>query len=46
MMNDNPQAIDLTMTALAHPARRAILERVMRRENARDSTGCAICDVA
>lgn len=26
------QSLDLTLTALAHPTRRAILERVMRRE--------------
>jgi DNA-binding transcriptional ArsR family regulator len=31
-LNDTPDAVDLTMNALAHPTRRAILERVMRRE--------------
>jgi DNA-binding transcriptional ArsR family regulator len=31
MLNDNT-ALDLTMTALAHPIRRGILERVMRQE--------------
>lgn len=31
-VNENHFDLDLTMTALAHPARRAILERVMRRE--------------
>jgi DNA-binding transcriptional ArsR family regulator len=31
-LNDAARAIDMTMTALAHPTRRAILERVMRRE--------------
>jgi predicted transcriptional regulator len=31
-LNDKSQALDLAMTALAHPTRRAILERVMRRE--------------
>jgi DNA-binding transcriptional ArsR family regulator len=31
-LNDKTHAMDLTMTALAHPTRRAILERVMRRE--------------
>ncbi len=31
-LNDNT-ALDLTMTALAHPVRRGILERVMRRES-------------
>lgn len=31
-LNDNPEAMDLAMSALAHPIRRAILERVMRRE--------------
>src|SRR5262245_4404212 len=29
-MNDVPHALDRTMTALAHPARREILRRVMR----------------
>ena len=32
-MNDKNANLDLTMTALAHPARRAILQRVMRRES-------------
>jgi DNA-binding transcriptional ArsR family regulator len=32
-MNDKNATLDLTMTALAHPARRAILQRVMRRES-------------
>ena len=32
-MNDTSVGLDLTMIALAHPARRAILERVMRRES-------------
>jgi DNA-binding transcriptional ArsR family regulator len=31
-VNDRTAQLDLTMTALAHPTRRAILERVMRRE--------------
>ena len=31
-LNDRPQYFDLTLTALAHPVRRAILERVMRTE--------------
>lgn len=31
-LNEEPSAIDLAMTALAHPTRRAILERVMQRE--------------
>jgi len=31
-MNDNT-ALDLTMTALAHPVRRGILQRVMRKES-------------
>jgi DNA-binding transcriptional ArsR family regulator len=31
-LNDSSNAMDLAMTALAHPTRRAILERVMRRE--------------
>jgi DNA-binding transcriptional ArsR family regulator len=31
-LNDKATALDLAMTALAHPTRRAILERVMRRE--------------
>jgi DNA-binding transcriptional ArsR family regulator len=32
-LNDKSKALNLTMTALAHPTRRAILERVMRRES-------------
>jgi len=32
-MNDKNATLDLTMTARAHPARRAILQRVMRRES-------------
>jgi predicted transcriptional regulator len=31
-VNDGTAQLDLTMTALAHPTRRAILERVMRQE--------------
>lgn len=31
-LNDRPQVFDLTLNALAHPARRAILERVMQSE--------------
>jgi DNA-binding transcriptional ArsR family regulator len=31
-VNDTAAQLDLTMTALAHPTRRAILERVMRHE--------------
>ncbi len=31
-MNEKRSGLDATMTALAHPARRAILQRVMRRE--------------
>jgi DNA-binding transcriptional ArsR family regulator len=31
-MNDDAQDLDLTMAALAHPTRRAILERVMQQE--------------
>src|ERR1700682_5730226 len=31
-LNDNQQYFDLTLTALAHPVRRAILERVMKIE--------------
>src|SRR5262245_58991370 len=31
-LNDTASYMDLAMTALAHPTRRAILERVMRRE--------------
>jgi DNA-binding transcriptional ArsR family regulator len=32
-MNEETGILDLTMTALAHPTRRAILQRVMRRES-------------
>ena len=32
-MNDNLAGPDLTLTALAHPTRRAILERVMHKES-------------
>ncbi len=32
-MNENLRGLDLTLTALANPTRRAILERVMRRES-------------
>ncbi len=31
-LNDEPPEFDLTLTALAHPVRRAILERVMQTE--------------
>ena len=31
-LNDELSELDLTMTAIAHPIRRAILERLMRRE--------------
>ncbi len=31
-LNENAPGLTRTMTALSHPARRAILERVMRRE--------------
>jgi len=31
-MNDKSRQLDRTMTALAHPVRRAILDRVMRKE--------------
>ena len=32
-MNEITSSLDLTFTALAHPVRRAILEKVMRRES-------------
>ena len=41
MLNDN-MALDLTMTALAHPVRRGILERVMRQEARVTDSGRAV----